>query len=73
MARTPDFDIRRAAELALAEAIDPPELELALVLPEIVPAQSAAELAHARCCLGVFGAPDPLPGTGSPDQRQTRH
>ena len=77
MARAMDFDIRSALEPALAEAIDVPELALALVCPEPVPAQSAAELAHARARLGVFEASDLLlhheDETAGLGHHQTRH
>lgn len=77
MARAMDFDIRSALEPALAEAIDTPELTLALVCPEPVPAQSAAGLAHARACLGVVEASDLLllheEEAAGPGHHQTRH
>jgi len=53
MARSPEFDIRSAAEMLLAEAIDKRELLQVLVCPEPVPAQSAAQQAHARASFGV--------------------
>ena len=53
MSRSPESEIRSAAALILADAIDKLELAQVLVCPEPRPAQSAAEQAHARACLGV--------------------
>ena len=77
MARKLDFDIRCDADLALVEAIDPPELALRLVVPEIAPRPSAAGRAYARHGLGLLEALDPrlcdACGIGGPDPSRTRH
>ena len=77
MARSPELEIRSAAALILAEAIDNRELAQVLVCPEPGPAQSAAQQAHARASLGVAEAFHLLLAnvheTSGRGSRETRH
>jgi hypothetical protein len=73
MARSPEFEIGSATALILAEEIGRLELAQIPVCPEPGPAQSAAQQAHARACLGVAEEFHLLLGAFVQVSRETRH